>query len=111
MHDRFANAQRIFTLDAQISHCAIGPRIDKQKLILGVAPREWLVFPLHGSTAFCDLELFLRCERAQRKNRTHKMGSLPPFAAQSTKVRCGPLVTLKHSAHTLTNASRITSIA
>jgi len=86
MHDRFANAQRIFTLDAQISHCAIGPRIDKQKLILGVAPREWLVFPLHGSTAFCDLELFLRCERAQRKNRTHKMGSLLPSAAQSTKV-------------------------
>ena len=88
MHDRFANAQRIFTLDAQISHCAIGPRIDKKKLILGVAAREWLVFPLHGSTAFCDLELFLRCERAQRKNRTHKMGSNCEFAMACSNVRC-----------------------
>ena len=46
MHDWFANAQRIFTLDAQISHRAIDLRIDNQKLILGVAVREWLVFPL-----------------------------------------------------------------
>ena len=36
---------------------------------------------------------FHRCERTQRKIRIHTLGSKPPLAAQSMKVRCGPIVT------------------
>jgi hypothetical protein len=44
-----------------------------------------------------QLRHFLCCERVQRENRIHRLGSDPPFAATGTKVGLGPITTHVHT--------------